>query len=333
MDDLRWFAPNRYCTLPVEALRARGLRVALEGDRPARLAFAADNQTVVAGYEWSRRRRCPLVAYVWDLPPWRLGEGRPDFVFAALGKLRRIRRPAGGYVERAGYYSRIGWVARRARAVFCPSSNTVGDVRARFGVSAELVPFCYDSARFRPAPESAGAPPRDGGPPVLLSVSRLMPYKNHAAVIRAAALMPERPRVRLIGQGPEATRLRLLAAELGVPLDLSDVWVDNAGVLAAYRSADAVVAPSRFEGFGLTPIEALACGTPVAASDIPPHREFLGDRAEFAPLDDDAALAGAIRRALGRGRTPIAEPFPALTVEACAERIAGKVRAILEGAA
>jgi len=125
VDDLRWFAPNRYCTLPVPALRRAGLSVALEADEPARLALAADGQCAVAGFEYARRHRCPLLLYVWDLPPWRLGRGRPDFVFELGGHIRRLRRPIGGYPERAGYYSRIRFVARRATALWCPSSATM----------------------------------------------------------------------------------------------------------------------------------------------------------------------------------------------------------------
>jgi len=70
------------------------------------------------------------------------------------------------------------------------------------------------------------------------------------------------------------------------------------------------VCPSRFEGFGLTPIEAVASGVPVVASDIPPHREFVGRAARLVPPDDPAALAAAITEAL---RAP--PPDPALVEE------------------
>ena len=58
--------------------------------------------------------------------------------------------------------------------------------------------------------------------------------------------------------------------------------------------AAAVVVPSWYEGFGLPALEALACGTPVVAADLPAHREVLGDQAELFPPDDPAALAAAL---------------------------------------
>jgi glycosyltransferase involved in cell wall biosynthesis len=324
VDDVRWFAPNTYCALPVPALRRRGLRIATEGSAPARLALAADNQCVTRAYEFASRLGCPLAIYLWDLPPWRLADGRPDLVFELLGRVRRVPRIIGGYPERSGFYSRMRWVARRAAQVWCPSTATALDVRSRFGVDAAVVPFCYDSDRFTPAP---GAEARSSArPPLVLSVSRLVPHKDHAVVLLAAARCTPRPAVRIVGEGPEASALRALATRLRVSLDLRGAWVSHDDVVAAYRSADVVVAPSRFEGLGLTAIEALACGTPAIASDIPPHREFLGDRVTYFPTGDADALAVALSARLTASRSVSAfpagtTPFPELTIEACARRL------------
>jgi len=73
---------------------------------------------------------------------------------------------------------------------------------------------------------------------------------------------------------------------------------------AIYTGAHAVVFPSGDEGFGLTPVESLACGTPVAACDIPAMREVLDERAALTPRDDLAALI----RAAEEATRPAAEP-------------------------
>jgi glycosyltransferase involved in cell wall biosynthesis len=327
VDDIRWFAPNRYCTLPVPALRAAGLTISLEGNQPARLAVAADGQCAVTAYEYSRRLGCPLLFYLWDLPPWRLGTGKSDKVFELGGRIRRIPRLAGRYPERSGYYSRIRFVAQRATEVWCPSENTVQDVRARFGIAAVRVPFCYDSGRFHAGGERSAV--SDGR---LLSISRLVPHKNHAIILRAASRLDPRPTIHIIGQGEEAGNLRRLAAELGPTLELADTWATDEAVVAAYRAARVVVAPSRFEGFGLTPMEGLAMGLPVIASDIPPHREFVNGAVRFFPPDDDRALAREIEHAmqdppvLPPSRPPVLDD---LTVEACASRFLPRLERLL----
>jgi glycosyltransferase involved in cell wall biosynthesis len=329
VDDVRWFAPNRFCTLPVPRLRKAGLRIALDGDAPARLTFLADATVLRPAFRYAWRHACPLVLYLWDIPMWWMGRGRPDPVFRLGGRLVPIPRLIGGYPGRHRYYSRLHFVAQRAVEVWCPSAATQRDVRERVGIEADRVPFCYDSDRFQRDPGRRQR--RSGDTPALLSVSRLVAYKNHAAVLRAAALMTPRPRVHVIGRGPEAVPLQKLAETLDVALRLDDGGAADEDVDAAYRAASVVVCPSRFEGFGLTPMEGVAQGIPVVASDIPSHREFVGQRARLVPLDDDPAMAAAIGAALGDAdRAGPGEPvLPDVTIEACAARFLPRLEGLL----
>jgi glycosyltransferase involved in cell wall biosynthesis len=161
---------------------------------------------------------------------------------------------------------------------------------------------------------------------VLLSISRLTASKNHRILIRAAAQMRRPVQVRIIGRGDEAEALRSEAAELGVTLRLDTGWASDDEIVEAYREAAVVVCPSRFEGFGLTPMEGLAIGRPVVASDIPVHREFVGGQARFFDPDDATALARECEAALEAAPTTRPTPLPDLTIEACAERIAAALR-------
>jgi glycosyltransferase involved in cell wall biosynthesis len=319
---IRWFSPNRFGTLVVSRLEAAGYRVLLEGEGPADLAVAIDGQCAVSAYEFARRRGCPLLLYLWDLPPWRLGSGQPDAVFEWRGRVRRVPRIIGGYRERSGFYSRLRFVARRARAVWTPSRLTADDLEARFGVRAEEVPYCYDSDRFTWGEWEPRVPPR------LLVVSRLVEHKNHEAVLRAAAAMTPRPVVQFVGHGPDAARLVGLARELAVDLLVDDAWQSDEDVVTAYRDATVVVAPSRFEGFGLTAIEAIAAGVPAVASDIPPHREHLGDAVNWFALEDHLGLITAIRTALERG--PVSPDLVHhLTIDAAAGRFLDRLPRLL----
>ena len=312
MDDVRWFASNAYTALVVPELRRAGLRVAVEGDAPARLALAMSGRVAETAWRFARARSAPLVLYLWDLPPKGTTAGTYDPVWWISGRFVRLPRPIGGYRQRAGYYSRLRYVASHAAALWTASEFTSAVVHERFGLATATVPYCYDSERFQP-----GAGERED-PPVLLTVSRLEAHKNQAAVLRAAALLGPRIQVRLIGRGPEEARLRTLGGSLGVSYRL-ETSADDATVERAYRTAAVAVCPSLFEGFGLGPIEALASGTPVVASDIPPHREFVGHAARLVPADDPAAIAAAVSAAL-EGPRPDPGAVGDLTIAAAGAR-------------
>jgi glycosyltransferase involved in cell wall biosynthesis len=310
MDDVRWFAPNRFCTLVVPRLRDRGLSIALDGDSPARLAIAMDAQVAAEAGRYAARQRCPLIHYVWDLPPWWLGRGRHDWVWLVAGRYVWLPRLGRRYAGRRGFYSRLRYVAAHAAAVWVPSAATAASVRERFRVDCRQVPFCFDSDRFTPAPTGR----RRG----LLTVSHLTPHKNQAAVVRAAARLAPKTPVRIIGKGPERASLERLAATLRVPCTFESDLTE-AQMVTAYRTAEVVVCPSTFEGLGLTPMEAIATATPVVVSDIPPHREFLGTAPHFFTLDDDDSLVAAIGAARA-GPPPARDVLSGVTIEAAAER-------------
>jgi glycosyltransferase involved in cell wall biosynthesis len=323
VDDVRWFASNPYTELVVPALRRHGLTIATEGDHPARVALAMSGLAAERAWRFARRRGARLVVYLWDLPPVGTGWGRPDPVWWIGGAFLRVPRPWGGYRRRRGYYSRLRYVAARADGVWGASTLTCETVAERFGVRAERVPYCYDSDRFVPIPGQR----HGGGPATLLTVSRLRPHKNQAAVLEAAARLGDRVRVRLIGRGDEHRALEALAVRLGVRCTI-ETDADDATVTRAYREAAVAVCPSRFEGFGLTPIEAVASGVPVVASDIPPHREFVGAAARLVAPDDGPGLAAGIEAALG---SVPADPalVAALTIPSAAERFLAALRPFL----
>jgi alpha-1,3-rhamnosyl/mannosyltransferase len=119
------------------------------------------------------------------------------------------------------------------------------------------------------------------------------PRKRVAALARAKRTMP------LVLVGPAARWAR----------ELPDVTLTGAvnddELGAIYTGAHAFVFPSDEEGFGLPPVEALACGTPVAACDVPALREVLNGRAQLAEVDD---LDGLIRTAESLCRPAPAPP-------------------------
>jgi glycosyltransferase involved in cell wall biosynthesis len=111
------------------------------------------------------------------------------------------------------------------------------------------------------------------------------PRKRVAALVRAQRSMP------LVLVGPTAPWAHELQ---GVKLTGA---VSDDELAAIYTGAHALVFPSDDEGFGLPPVEALACGTPVAACDVPALREVLDGRATFSAVDDLDGLVAAAESA------------------------------------
>jgi glycosyltransferase involved in cell wall biosynthesis len=145
-----------------------------------------------------------------------------------------------------------------------------------------------DHERFRPDPGT----PRE---PFLLYPARPWPHKNHARLFEAFAdVRKRRPELRLVltGVGHDPARLPPGVETLGgVPAD---------ELVELYRRAASLVFPSLYEGFGLPPVEAMACGCPVASSRAGSLPEILGDAAVLFDPHDAESIAGGIVEALDR---------------------------------
>jgi len=138
--------------------------------------------------------------------------------------------------------------------------------------------------------------------PFALAVGTIEERKDIATAVRALSRVPD---LRLVVAGPftpYVDEVRKTAASCGVA-DRVEIlgFVDRSRLLDLYSRAALLVFPSRYEGFGLPPVQALACGLPVAAARIAPVCEVLGDCAWYAMPGDDAAFARAFETILGGG--------------------------------
>ncbi|MEO6710820.1 MAG: glycosyltransferase family 1 protein [Planctomycetota bacterium] len=190
----------------------------------------------------------------------------------------------------------IGNAVDGAAAVITVSEQVREQVLARFPRNAgkiHVVPNAAD--HFEPLPRRL----LDDAP--LLHVGHVERRKNLELLLRAIALDPGLPRLRLAGESKlgEEQRLRDLAAELGVADRVEFIGGFEDGLLAElYASAAAVVIPSQLEGFGIPVLEAQRARVPVAISRAGALLEIAGpDTPSFAP-DDPAECAHAIRAAL-----------------------------------
>jgi glycosyltransferase involved in cell wall biosynthesis len=135
----------------------------------------------------------------------------------------------------------------------------------------------------------------------LLYTSRLEARKGADTLLRAMTRLPEEATLSMLGRGDPAEQVRLaaLAQELGLADRVRFEAIGRDQLARAYSSHDCFIFPSEWpEPFGMVPLEAMACGTPVVATGVGGSGEFLVDEANCLhfPPGDDAALAEAILR-------------------------------------
>jgi glycosyltransferase involved in cell wall biosynthesis len=193
--------------------------------------------------------------------------------------------------ERAYRAVVYGWTARLSDLVVTISTHAARTIGERLDVPEErirVIPFGLDHARFRPGPER-----REN---FLVFPARGWPHKNHERLFEAFSVVrTRRPGLRLLLPGYEG-RVPEGVEALG--------WTQQDEIARLYRTAAAMVFPSLYEGFGQPPLEAMACGCPVASSNAASLPEVCGDGAAlFDPasveemtaaietvLDDDGSL-------------------------------------------
>ena len=205
-------------------------------------------------------------------------------------------------------YLRLDYAAvRRARAVIAVSHSTKRDLVQHLGLAEDKVFVVYegiDHSLLRPVEHRVV----DG--PYVLFVGSEHPRKNFIGLLEAFRALRRDPRHRAlklvkIGSpgGPEAAfRARTLAAvrELGLERNVALIGrVEEAELPAYYSGADCLVLPSLAEGFGLPPLEAMACGCPVIVSEGGSLAEVAGGAALLIDPRDPASLVGGLRELLG----------------------------------
>ena len=249
---------------------------------------SADRGEIVESHD---PRRCDVFH-----APWIEGAllRSPVPMVVTLHDLLPLKR-RGEYL-RTGIRYRLHYLAvQRAVRVIVPTQSVGDDAVNRLGIPAERLVVIGEAAAPQLGPRSADEVravraryhlPDD----YLMWVGGLRmpdPRKRVAALARTSRKLP----LVLVGQtGPWAHELP--------DVTLTGAVTDDE-LAAIYTGAHALVFPSDDEGFGLPPVEALACGTPVAACDLPALREVLDGRVQLTPVDDLEALiavAEAARR-------------------------------------
>jgi glycosyltransferase involved in cell wall biosynthesis len=206
---------------------------------------------------------------------------------------------------------------RRSQRVLCPSAETAAAVSARLDVPAgriRVVPNGVTEIFFARSEHTATS--RD---PFLLFVGTFEARKGLDTLAGAFERLDPKLTggLRLVLAGRRGWGADDHIAALRAHADVEIVESPNDVELATlYRSADALLFPSRMEGFGLPVAEAMAAGTPVVATDLPCIREFAGDAPLYVEAGDSAPLARAIELLLGDERLQAEKREAGLTAAA-----------------
>ena len=199
---------------------------------------------------------------------------------------------------------------RRASRLLTISAHTARDLVRLFGVPPERVSVTYPGvdAAFRPLSDSAVAEfrRRRGLPEAFfLYVGTLEPRKNLSTLIHAYASFKRsasavRKLVLAGGKGWLYESLFAEVKELGVQQDvIFPGYVPEDELPYWYNAAEVFVYPSLYEGFGLPPLEAMACGTPVVVSNASSLPEVVGNAGHLVPPDSAEAWAAALAQMAG----------------------------------
>ena len=207
-----------------------------------------------------------------------------------------------GPKDRLVFRTVVPRAARKAARLIAVSERTKADLVELYDIPPDRITVAhhgidpaFEPQKVRepsnPRPPSSVPGTVEGGPSdgYALFVGSIQARKDPLAAADAAAAAG----LRLVVAGP--TRDRELARELERRGAELRGYLDMPALADLYRGAACLVLPSRYEGFGLPVLEAMACGTPVVAAPEPALREVAGDAAHYA---EPAQLADALRQAV-----------------------------------
>jgi len=175
-------------------------------------------------------------------------------------------------------------------------SSAARDAMARYFTAPwEIIPNGVDTNFFRPSLMKRHGEPH----PHLLWLGRIEPRNDLTTALEAMRfILAQYPAARLtvVGDGPWRSRMERAARHLGQSVHFAGYA--NGDRPLFYRAADIYLCPTQRASFGITLLEAMACGTPMIVSDLPAFRDVAGANAVFVPVGNAEAWAQGVKRLL-----------------------------------
>jgi len=269
-----------------------------------------------AFYRFAESNAYDLVHANFWMSGWVACEAKRDLglpfaqTFHALGEVKK-REQGEADTSPSGRWAAEMRILEEVDRVLATCPAEVEDLTGLYGadpVRLTLVPCGVDAGTFRPVDRDEvrrelGLPDR----PTVVYVGRLVPRKGVDTLVEAFALLPDRLDARLVivggepGGSPEADRLAVLARELGIAERVAFAGSrPQSELYRYYGAADAAVTVPHYEPFGMTPLEAMACATPVVGACVGGIKTSVADdeTGYLVPPKDPEALASRLARLL-----------------------------------
>jgi len=224
----------------------------------------------------------------------------PCPVVVTANDLIEVHYPGGSALKRLMLPGWMRLMSRRASRVLTLSEYSRRDLVETLGLDSSrisVVPVGVDERFFDAPSDARREQPRralDIPPGYVLYVGRCADHKNVRTLVRAWSALPDAVRNKhpLVLAGGDVDMFRELADGSNPSVSIPG-FIDDDELAALYRDAAVMCFPSLYEGFGLPPLEAMACGTPVVASNATSLPEVLGDAALLLdPLDEEGWCVG-----------------------------------------
>jgi len=301
-----------------------------------RLADRPDVQPVAYAASWSGRDRLPdavpegvdrvtrpmaarPLRALWrrfDVPPIEVWTGPVDVVHGpnfVVPPARRAARLVTIHDLTAVRYPHLctadvlQWPGLLRRAldrgawVHTPSQAVADEVADAFAVPPDRLVVVHNGVDEVEAAPSGLGRRLAGHERYVLALGTLEPRKDVPALVRAFdAIAADEPELGLVLAGADGWGIEAVDAAVAAAVHRDRIartgWVGGQDRAALLREATVLAYPSRYEGFGLPPVEAMGVGVPVVATRVPALEEVVGDAADLVPLADDEALADSLRR-------------------------------------
>jgi glycosyltransferase involved in cell wall biosynthesis len=222
-------------------------------------------------------------------PPWR---PPVPFVFCVHDLIHLHEKDESSPLKTLYYRTVVRPAVHRAARVLTGSRTTRDDILQWSGASEERVTVVHHGVSPAFTPHGEHFAP---GYPYLLYVGNSKPHKNVDGLLRGLAAARRHVDVRLVLVGVDERQTQSWARDLGLVDHLQVLsGLSDETLAEVTRGAQALVLPSRHEGFGLPILEAMACGTPVVASRRSAIPEAAGGAGLLVDCDDPEALAASI---------------------------------------